>query len=377
MSVFRRDEFVRSVQGQSVPGAQVFVCTQPANVAAYPPTPLATIYSDAAGTVPITQPMITDGFGHCYFYVAVGTYTIVVANNSVIQQTYTDQLIGQTGAGSISLQSNSIANIDQAVLNLKNGNEITVTPDGIGGVVIDCGVTPFNPITAAAGTPSQWPGPRTRGWRGWTPDGASSLTPTYGFGCTPGKSGTATGVPPTATTPVMLNLATTTSASTLAYLDYNANLANSSIVLSSMGLCEQGLQIPTLTTIRVWAGIFGDLEGGANFYKSNTPGESVIGFRYSTLAGDTHWQCVVTDGLTQLTVNSGVAPDTGVHEYAIQYSAPNILFYIDGVQVASISISTTTLTGTSQWTPGFTVDNAGTSNNMSVSVKYGYWDYTV
>jgi hypothetical protein len=137
MSFFRRDEFVRSVQGQSVPGAQVFVCTQPANVASYPPTPLATIYSDAAGTVPITQPMITDGFGHCDFYVGVGTYTIVVANNSVIQQIYTDQLIGQTGAGSISLQSNSIANTDQAVLNLKNGSFITITPDGAGGVVVD------------------------------------------------------------------------------------------------------------------------------------------------------------------------------------------------------------------------------------------------
>lgn len=137
MTVFRRDEFVRSVQGQSVPGAQVFVLTQPANVASYPPTPLASIYSDAAGTVPITQPMITDGFGHCDFYAAVGTYTIVVANNSIIQQTYTDQLIGQTGAGSISLQSNSIANTDQAVLNLKNGSYITITPDGVGGVVVD------------------------------------------------------------------------------------------------------------------------------------------------------------------------------------------------------------------------------------------------
>lgn len=147
MTVFRRDEFVRSVQGQSVPGSQVFVLTQPANVASYPPTPLASIYSDAAGTIPITQPMITDGFGHCDFYVAVGTYTIVVANNSIIQQVYTDQLIGQTGAGSISLQSNSIANTDQAVLNLKNGTYITVTPDGVGGVVIDTTVPVGAPVT--------------------------------------------------------------------------------------------------------------------------------------------------------------------------------------------------------------------------------------
>ena len=145
MSVFRRDEFVRSVQGQSVPGAEVFVCTQPANATAFPPTPLASIFSDPAGTIPIIQPVITDGFGHCAFYVVAGTYTVVVANNNVIQQIYPDQLIGSNGVGSVSFETNGIANTDQALLNLKDGTEITVTSDGIGGVVIDTNV----PIPAA------------------------------------------------------------------------------------------------------------------------------------------------------------------------------------------------------------------------------------
>ena len=145
MSVFRRDEFVRSVQGQSVPGAEVFLCTQPANATSYPPTPLASIFSDPAGTIPIIQPVITDGFGHCSFYVVAGTYTVVVANNNVIQQIYPDQLIGSNGVGSVSFETNGIANTDQALLNLKNGTEITVTSDGIGGVVIDTNV----PIPAA------------------------------------------------------------------------------------------------------------------------------------------------------------------------------------------------------------------------------------
>src|ERR1700690_990378 len=145
MSVFRRDEFVRSVQGQSVPGAEVFVCTQPANASSYPPSPLAPICSDPAGTIPIIQPVITDGFGHCAFYVVAGTYTVVVANNNIIQQIYPDQLIGSNGVGSVSFETNGIANTDQALLNLKDGTEITVTSDGIGGVVIDTNV----PIPAA------------------------------------------------------------------------------------------------------------------------------------------------------------------------------------------------------------------------------------
>lgn len=104
---FRSDQFVKSTLGPAVPGAQIFVCDQPANVptgltaAAPTPTPLSTIYSDPDGLVPITQPIITDGFGHADFYVAPGTYDVSVYLSSTLQKEYPDQSIGlgsQTGA---------------------------------------------------------------------------------------------------------------------------------------------------------------------------------------------------------------------------------------------------------------------------------------
>ena len=91
--LFRLDQWVKSQQGVAVPGAQVFVCTQPANIV-FPPTPLAAIYSDSAGLVPVQQPLLTDGFGHTKFYALSGLYTVIVALSGVIQQIYQDQLCG-------------------------------------------------------------------------------------------------------------------------------------------------------------------------------------------------------------------------------------------------------------------------------------------
>lgn len=97
---FRSDGFVKSSLGPAVPGSQVFVLTQPANVptgltAAVPtPTPLATIYSDPNGLVPIQQPILTDGFGHYDFYILPGTYTVAIYLNATLQKFYLDQSIG-------------------------------------------------------------------------------------------------------------------------------------------------------------------------------------------------------------------------------------------------------------------------------------------
>ena len=96
---FRSDGWVKSVLGQAIAGAQIFVCTQPADVTFVPPEPLATIYSDPAGLVPIMQPIMTDGFGHYDFYAAFGTYTVVVVTGGKTQQVYPDQTIGFTGTG--------------------------------------------------------------------------------------------------------------------------------------------------------------------------------------------------------------------------------------------------------------------------------------
>jgi hypothetical protein len=144
---FRNDGWVKSAQGAAVPGSQIYICNQPANVDTVPPSPpspLASIFEDATGLVPITQPIITDGFGHYDFYVAPGTYTVVVALSGVIQQVYTDQSIGigasalTAGSGisivgstisttnTITLQINGADNTDQNKLNFV---DVTSTGD--------------------------------------------------------------------------------------------------------------------------------------------------------------------------------------------------------------------------------------------------------
>ena len=95
---FRMDGWVKSVQGYAVPGAQVFVLNQPANtpntLKAALPSPLVSIFSDNAGLVPLSQPVITDGFGHYNFYALPGLYTVAVYLGGSLQQVYQDQLLG-------------------------------------------------------------------------------------------------------------------------------------------------------------------------------------------------------------------------------------------------------------------------------------------
>ena len=140
-NVFRTDGWVKTVQGYAVPGAQVWVCLQPANVASLPPSPLANIFSDVNGLVPITQPIITDGFGHYDFYALAGVYTLIISIGGVISQVYPDQSVGGasgtgTGGTALTLQVNGTPNVNQFLLNLAGANSVSVTDSGNGTVSI-------------------------------------------------------------------------------------------------------------------------------------------------------------------------------------------------------------------------------------------------
>jgi hypothetical protein len=96
---FRSDGWVKNVMGQAIAGASIFVCTQPVDASFLPPIPLATVFSDPAGLSPVTQPIITDGFGHYFYYALSGFYTEVVVNQGKVQQIYPDQTVGLPGTG--------------------------------------------------------------------------------------------------------------------------------------------------------------------------------------------------------------------------------------------------------------------------------------
>jgi hypothetical protein len=80
--------------------------------------------------------------------------------------------------------------------------------------------------------------------------------------------------------------------------------------------------------------IFG-VAGGAN--DSDAPFDFTAFFRFSTIAGDTNFQCVTGDASAVTVTDSGVAADTSEHTFAMIFddAAPNVKFYIDGSLVGT------------------------------------------
>jgi hypothetical protein len=104
--MFRLQGSVNSAQGPALDGVNIYVCTQPAVTTTIPPSPLAVIYSDQAGTLPIDQttaPLETDGLGNWKFYALTGTYTIVVFDplSRIPTTIFADQQVVSQGGGSV------------------------------------------------------------------------------------------------------------------------------------------------------------------------------------------------------------------------------------------------------------------------------------
>lgn len=146
MSVFRRDGTVNTALGVGLSGVQVYVCTQPANTGSIPPSPLASIFSDPAGLVPLANPVLTDGLGNYFFYAAPGTYTIVVYDplQRIVTQIFPDQAVVTPGGGSVtsvglsmpgefSVTNSPITSSGSLTVNKANQNANTVYAGPSGG----------------------------------------------------------------------------------------------------------------------------------------------------------------------------------------------------------------------------------------------------
>lgn len=89
--IWRKDLWLHQANGPSLVNAKVYVSQQPTNTFTQPPTNLAAIYSDPDGLVPIQQPMITDGLGHCFFYMPGRETGSATASDFVTITTFTSQ----------------------------------------------------------------------------------------------------------------------------------------------------------------------------------------------------------------------------------------------------------------------------------------------
>ena len=89
--IVRGDWVVTNPEGMVNPNAQIYICTQPASTSNYPPSPLATLYTDSTGSKSLANPISPDQFGHAFAYMDTGTYTIVVTQNDIILVVLPDQ----------------------------------------------------------------------------------------------------------------------------------------------------------------------------------------------------------------------------------------------------------------------------------------------
>lgn len=87
----RWDGVVLAPTGMPVAGAYVRVCTQPASGS--PCSPLASLYSDALGTIPAANPVTTDTNGNAFFYTEGGLYTIEFYGQGLVDKQVPDQTI--------------------------------------------------------------------------------------------------------------------------------------------------------------------------------------------------------------------------------------------------------------------------------------------
>jgi hypothetical protein len=83
---------VRTKLGQAVSGANIAICTYPANLNMQQCSPLANLFSDAKLTQPVSNPMSSDTDGNFSFFAAPGTYVFQISGSDITTQTLTISL---------------------------------------------------------------------------------------------------------------------------------------------------------------------------------------------------------------------------------------------------------------------------------------------
>ncbi len=197
---------------------------------------------------------------------------------------------------------------------------------------------------ASPPTSTEWPRLRTLTGAD-IPDIVAAIN---GYGLSPGSatalatrfmSITQTGVvsltASTATSPLSQTFATSTTATSSSGFQENFVGSRTLGILKSV---KYSLRLQQTANMRIWIGLTSAT--GTGTFRSDTPNVNFVGFRYSTAAGDTKYQCVTQTASGSSTKNAETTAthvDTNAHIFEIQYDGTNAVFLIDGVQVGSQS----------------------------------------
>jgi len=239
---------------------------------------------------------------------------------------------GGSGGLTLLLQTNSVNNGNQSKLNLKNGTNIAITDDGVGGVTV---------TSTASGLPT----PDIGKFSLWTAarSGASTATSIFGsMGDIPnvGGNGNFTGpLGPTATEDVYATISTTSPTA------QSEALFSSGSTSSLVGNWWTGRAITfeakvmledagSLLNARVWVGL---LNGTSPLSAdtTDTPAGKVIAFRYSSAGSASDWFAVTAVDASNITASDTlVLGSNNVVTFKIIWT-PGVSadFYINGVLV--------------------------------------------
>lgn len=121
MGIARAEITTQDGLGRALAGAAVYWLLQPATVpVSQPPSPLATVYTDITGDTPLTQPILTDGFGYAYCYLddtvlyTLAIYHPLFGTNPLV---YPDQAYGGGAGGGGGTTLTPFAGVPQGTVN--------------------------------------------------------------------------------------------------------------------------------------------------------------------------------------------------------------------------------------------------------------------
>jgi hypothetical protein len=149
------------------------------------------------------------------------------------------------------------------------------------------------------------------------------------IGFTVVTAGTVSTATSTATEPVTTNYATAATTGQIA--GYGTN-GFSVTRIGRVTYFSALVKLDETAQERAWVGL--TTRAFSTMMGSDTPIDTVA-FRRSTIAGDTNWQCYSSSGAANGVTDSGVAADTAVHLFELEFEGSDVRYYIDGVLVAT------------------------------------------
>jgi hypothetical protein len=179
----RKDDVVFNAQGRPMAGATVRVCTSGAT--GQPCSPMASIYSDAALTQALANPLSADGLGNYTFYAAPGRYMIEISGPGITTKQLPNVILPSDPSSPTFTTVTTTSGISAFSLSLAGNLTVTGSAAVAGTFTVGGAPVPSTGVDNQWAAPQRFQGPIP--YRDATAFGAVSSTQTFTATCTSGS----------------------------------------------------------------------------------------------------------------------------------------------------------------------------------------------